>query len=322
MKTGVNPSEDGVLEGTARRDYKVLLPSMHLKWDLTDATRMSLSLARSIKRPNFNELIPAVLDGEFGDNDYKGNPLLAPETANGLDLGFERRLGRHGIAGINFFYRDVQDLIELVNTREWSEDAQKSYEKDLKKFLKANHGKTAAEFVFKPESWLYTSGNIGDGKVYGVELDLSTPLTAFGMPNTGVFLNYSWLNSKVTDFIGERRFNDQARSVFNVGFIQDLPAWAASFGATYRRQGASYSRILAEEVTVRYGEDLEMFVEKRFGKTLSVRLSATNLLNASKDEFFHKFDNLGDQLDRDYDEYELETEKAGPSYQLVMRWAF
>ena len=53
-----------------------------------------------------------------------------------------------------------------------------------------------------------------------------------------------------------------------------------------------------------------------------MRLTATNLLDASKDEFFDKFDNQADQIDRDYDEYELETEQAGPSYQLVMRWAF
>ena len=158
--------------------------------------------------------------------------------------------------------------------------------------------------------------------VRGIEFDLSTPLTALGLPNTGVFLNYAWLDSKVDDFRGERRFNDQARSVYNIGFIHDMPSLAASFGATFRSQGDAYSRVLAEEVTVKYGDDLEMFVEKRFGRNLSVRLSAANLLDASKDEFFHKFDNLPDQLDRDYDEYELETEEAGPSYQLVARWAF
>lgn len=65
-----------------------------------------------------------------------------------------------------------------------------------------------------------------------------------------------------------------------------------------------------------------MFVEKRFGKSVSLRLTASNLLDASKDEVFHKFDNLPDQIARDYDEYELESEEAGPSYQLVMRWAF
>ncbi len=321
-KSDIRYSEDDEVEGDASNDYNELLPSLHLKWDLTDADRISLSLAKSIKRPNFNELIPALLDGEFGDNDYIGNPHLDPETANGIDLGFEHRLGKHGVIGINFFYRDVKNLIELVNTGELSEDAQDTYDEELEEFLEENPGSTEDDFEFDPESWLFTSANVGDGKVYGVEFDLSTPLTALGMPNTGVFLNYSYLNSKVTDFIGERRFNDQARNVYNIGFIQDLPSLAASFGATYRKQGDAFSRILAEEVTVKYGDDLEVFVEKRFGKTLSVRLSAANLLDASKDEYFHKFDNEADQIDRDYDEYELESEEAGPSYQLVMRWAF
>ena len=321
-RSDIRYSEDGDVEGQASRDYNLLLPSLHLKWNLSAADRLSLSLARSVKRPNFNELVPALLDGEFGDNDYIGNPLLAPETANGIDFGFEHRLGKRGIAGINFFYRDVKNLIELVNTGEWSEDAQDSYEDDLEEFLDENPGATAADFEFEPESWVFTSANVGNGKVYSVEIDLSTPLTAFNMPNTGVFLNYSWLDSKITDFIGERRFNDQARYVLNTGFIQDLPSLGASFGASYRKQGGSFARILAEEVSVRYGDDLEMFVEKRFGKSVSLRLTASNLLDASKDEVFHKFDNLPDQIARDYDEYELESEEAGPSYQLVMRWAF
>ena len=53
-----------------------------------------------------------------------------------------------------------------------------------------------------------------------------------------------------------------------------------------------------------------------------VRLTGSNLLNASKDEVFDKFGSIQDQIDRSYDEYELETEKAGPVYQLVARMAF
>lgn len=53
-----------------------------------------------------------------------------------------------------------------------------------------------------------------------------------------------------------------------------------------------------------------------------VRFTGSNLLNASKDETFDKFDNLADQIDRDYDEYELETEEAGPWFQVVARMAF
>ncbi len=57
-----------------------------------------------------------LLEEEVGDSDLLGNPQLAPETAWGFDIGYERRLGTRGVIGINLFYRDVTDLIELVNT--------------------------------------------------------------------------------------------------------------------------------------------------------------------------------------------------------------
>ena len=126
----------------------------------------------------------------------------------------------------------------------------------------------------------------------------------------------------MNDALGGRRFNDQARSVLNVGFIQDLPSLDANFGLSYRRQGSAYGRVLAEEVQTRYGADLEAFIEKRFGTQWSLRLTGTNLLNASKDETFHKFNTLGEQIERDYDEYEIESEKAGPVYQFVARYAW
>lgn len=309
-------------DGPISNDYNELLPSLHLKWDLTEVDRISLSLAKSLRRPNFDDLIPATLEGEYGDNDFVGNPYLQPETANGIDLGFERRLGKSGVVGVNLFYRHVKNLIELTNTGEWSEDAQDGYEDDLEEFLEENPDASEDDFEYDADSFVYTAQNVGDGKVWGFEFDLSTPLSAIGLPNTGVFVNYSWLDSKVEDFMGERRFNNQAKYVYNIGFIQDLPELKASFGVSYRKQGEAYSRVLGEEVTTTYGGDLEVFVEKRFGQNFSVRLSGTNLLDAEKTEYFHKFDNLADQLDRDYDEYEVEVEHAGPRYQLVARWSF
>ena len=310
---------------TVSQDYDELLPSAHLKWDLTDASRISFSVARSLRRPDFNDIIPALLPEEFGDNDFLGNPLLEPETANGVDLGFEQQLGERGVAGINLFYRDVRDVIELVNTGVPNETAYDDWAKDVEDYMDDNgvdQDTAEAAVPFDPDSFVYTMDNVGDGSVWGVELDLAAPLTALGLPHTGVFANYSWLDSEIEDFIGKRRFNNQARYVYNVGFIQDLPDWAASFGASYRKQGDAYARVLGEEVLTRYDADLEVFVEKRFGHSFSVRLSGTNLLDAKKREYFSKFDNEADQVDRDYDEYEEESEWAGPRYQLVMRWSF
>ncbi len=306
-------------------DYSMLLPSAHLKWDFTAADRLLFSVGRTVRRPNFNQVLPLTLEEEFGDNDFAGNPQLDPERAWGMDFGYEHRLGARGVFGVNVFYRDVKDLIEVVNTGEPSATALGDYEDEVEEFLDENPGadETTPGFPqFDPDSFVYTARNVGDGQVYGIEFDLSTPLTALGLPDTGLFVNYSWLDSNVDDAFGERRFNNQAKYVYNVGFIQDVREWGVSFGASYRRQGDAYSRMLAEEVQTRYDGDLEVFVEKRFGERMSLRLTGSNLLDASKDEAFHKFDNAADQLDRDYDEFELETESSGPVYQLIARYSF
>ncbi|MFJ6025494.1 TonB-dependent receptor plug domain-containing protein [Brevundimonas sp. NPDC092305] len=306
------------------KDYGILLPSASLRFRLSESDRITFSAARTVRRPNFNFISPALLDGEYGDNDFLGNPDLEPETAWGADLGFERRLGRRGVMGINLFYRDITDLIELVNTGDFSEEAQDNYDDALEEALDDGLTQAEAEALAEEEltSFVLTADNVGDGQVWGVEFDLSTPLDFIGMPDTGVFLNYSWLDSSVEDVFGKRRFNSQSDYVFNAGFTQDIPSWGAAFGATYRKQGDAEGRLIGEEVVTTYGADLEIFVEKQIARNIVVRLTGSNLLDSSKDEVFDKFNTIEDQIDRDYDEYEIETETAGPVYQAVMRIAF
>ncbi|ATQ44455.1 TonB-dependent receptor plug domain-containing protein [Caulobacter mirabilis] len=288
----------GAADRVTENDYAFLLPSANFKFRAGDNGRINLSVGRTVRRPNFDSLQPILLKDEYGDDqDFIGNPNLKPETAWGLDLGYERRLPGRGVAGVNVFYRQISDLIE----------------EDL---LSVDRTDPAAV------KRVYTSKNVGDGKVWGVEFDLSTPLTFIGLENTGVFLNYSWLDSDINDRYGSRRFNSQSNYVFNVGFIQDLPSWEAAFGVTYRKQGNAWSRITLEEVRTEYGGDLEMFIEKRIGERLVVRLTGQNLLDSSKDEVFDKFGSIQDQIDRKHDEYEIETEKAGPVFQLTARYAF
>ncbi|MBI1251359.1 MAG: TonB-dependent receptor [Alphaproteobacteria bacterium] len=288
--------EDRTTASTTSTSYEVLLPSAHIKIPLTENDRLFGSVARTVRNPSFAFLSPALLIGELEDNDFQGNPFLKPERAWGIDVGYERRLGRTGVAGVNVFWRDVSDLIEVFNT--------------------------GAEGDEGPGTFVYSARNTGDGQVWGIEFDLSTSLSAIGLEDTGVFVNYSWLDSDVQDEFGGRMFNSQAESVFNIGFIQDIPAWAAAFGATYRNQGEAFSRVVSEEVTTTYGADLEIFVEKRIGDSFTIRLTGSNLLDAEKEEEFNKFLTAADQQARAFDEYELETESAGPVFQLIGRYAF
>lgn len=276
-----------------RLKYDYLLPSASVKVDLGEG-RITLSGARTLRRPRFDYISPALLEEEEGDHDRLGNPLLKPESAWGVDLGYEHRIGNTGVIGVNVFYRDVTDLIELATTGE----------------LGSND-----EPILQPQ-------NVGSGEVWGIEFDMSTSLSFAGLPDTGIFGNLSFLDSSVKDFMGTRRFNGQSKYVYNFGFIQNLRDWGAAFGATYRKQGKAFDRMVAEEVTTTYGADLEIFVEKRFGDSFTLRAVGSNLLNSKKKEAFNKFDNIEDQIERNFDEYELESEKAGPVFQIIARYAF
>lgn len=282
-------------------DYDEFLPSASLKYEIGDG-RITVSGARTLRRPRFDFIAPIELEAEFGDNDFRGNPFLLPETAWGGDLGYEHKIGKNGVVGVNVFYRDVSNLTELTTA-----------------LLPNGQIEPGSEGT---GTFVYVPRNTGDGEVYGIEFDASFDLAFLGLPNTGVFGNLALLDSNITDEFGERRFNDQSDYVYNFGAIQNLPDFGAAFGATYRKQGEAFGRVVGEEIFTRYGADLEIFVEKRFGDSFTIRAVGSNLLDGTKDEDFNKFNTVDEQIDREFDEYELESERAGPVFQVVARYAF
>lgn len=289
---------------TTRYAAETLNPSLHARFAPTAADQFRASIARTVRRPNYDFVSPYQDEESPGDDDAtRGNAALKNERAWGVDIGYERRLGGNGIVGINAFYRRIDDIIELVSLGENPDNA---------------------------DGQLFTPQNIGKGKTWGLEIDLSAPLTAFGAPDTGVFANYTYLDSEVTDpFTGERRqFNDQPHHLYNVGVIQTLRGPNASIGATVSGRSKASSSNFDETVDLRYGADLEAFVEKRFGKRFVLRVSAQDILRRTKSETFRKYDGdsyaeiLANRAAGDVDEYELERERAGPLYQVTLRAAF
>src|SRR3546814_15539339 len=95
----------------------MLNPSAHVQWKVSDADQLRFSVARTVRRPSIDQLIPAFSLESPGDEDATiGNPDLDFETSIGLDLGYERRLPDRGLFGINMFYRDISDSMGRVNT--------------------------------------------------------------------------------------------------------------------------------------------------------------------------------------------------------------
>ncbi|WP_116366237.1 TonB-dependent receptor plug domain-containing protein [Parahaliea mediterranea] len=275
-------------DGAASQDGEEVLPSLSLRWELTEATRVTASVARTLRRPEFDLVTPFEEDETPDDDDATiGNPALDSELAWGYDLGLEHRIANRGIVGINVFYRDIEDVIEITDTG-----------------LPYDGG----------DGSIFTPQNIGDGTASGVELDISTPLDFIGLDNTGFYANYAWLDSEIEDpFTGEdRAFRNQPDYVYNISLTQDIPGFGGA-GISYQQRGDSLATEFEEYVVTEYDGNLELFVEWNITDNSVLRLTGTNLLDQEKIEYI-----------RDYGEpiSEIQYEESTPTYSLVWRAAF
>ena len=307
--------EGGVLDssesGSADGSEFDLNPSAHLLWKITESDQMRFSVARTVRRPGIDQLIPAYTLESPGDEDVTiGNPDVAFETSLGFDVGYERRFGRQGVMGFNVFYRDISDLIALVNT-----------------------GESVDTIGLDPDDFpggLYSYENIGDAKTHGIEFDLSTPLDMFGWEETGVFANYTRLWSDRADPATGRdiAIDYQPEYVYNVGITQNIPSWETSFGFSYQKQGESRFVTYGEIESQLYDGNLEFFLEKRLGENMVLRLTGNNLLDADSEQAEAGFDGdngdeiLGNQAAYDVDAFEVERESSSQRWTLTFRVVF
>jgi outer membrane receptor protein involved in Fe transport len=308
-------SEGGVLDDTIAGDADgsefMLNPSAHLQWKLSDNDQFRFSIARTVRRPSIDQVIPSYALESPGDEDVTiGNPDLAFESSWGLDVGYERRFGGRGVLGVNVFTRRISDLIGLVNT-----------------------GLGVDEIGLDPEDFpgnLYTYQNIGDARTHGIEFDLSTPLTFMGLEETGVFANYTRLWSDRDDPAGGGRIeiDFQPKYVYNVGITQNIPSWNASFGFSYQKQCESRFVTYGEIESQLYDGNLEFFVEKRLGDRWVLRLTGNNLLDADSMQAEAGFDGdngaeiLANQAAYNVDAFEVEREQSSPKWTLTLRAVF
>jgi outer membrane receptor for ferrienterochelin and colicins len=196
---------------------KVFTPLAHLVWRFASPSRdqLRLSLTQSYRapsvqqltsRPTLNTLYPVPGANTAVSPDRAGNPNLKPERANGIDLAFERYLKSGGVLSVNFFVRDIKDLIRNVTALEDVGYAD------------------ADRYVNRPQ-------NLGKALTKGVEFDAKFQLKELiddAIP-VNLRFNLSVYDSNVKSVIGPyNRIDSQPRASGNVG-------------ADYKFKGASVS---------------------------------------------------------------------------------
>ena len=246
---------------------RVTTPLGHIVWRFAAPSRdqVRLSLTQSYRppntdqltlRPNINSLYPATGSNLFSAADSIGNSQLKPERANGIDLAFERYFKSAGVMSLNFFVRDINDVIRNITTLEtvsWS---------------------PAQRYVSRPQ-------NIGKARATGVEFDTKFQLRELFDTTIPLSLrvNANLYNSRVESVPGPyNTLESQAHVTGNIGFDYRLVNSPLSFGGNFAWTPAYTSQRSEDQISrVSTKRVFDTYALYRVDSRTNVRLSLSNI---------------------------------------------
>lgn len=179
--------EEETLTATPKsvNDYINVLPGLHLKYNVSPRSVLRFAYTNTLARPNYFDLVPyrEIADGEELSI---GNPDLEATTSINFDLMAEHYFGNIGIVSGGIFYKDISDFI--VN-------------------------QTFDDYTFEGTEWASFSQPIngGNASLLGFEVAFQRQLDfiAPALSGLGIYLNYTFTDSEVTDFNFEGRETEE-----------------------------------------------------------------------------------------------------------------
>lgn len=116
---------------TYQNSYTDVLPTLNLRYKVTDELQLRFAAGKAMVRPNFSQLRPysslsfkldaagtALLPQPLGLTGTAGNPYLRPTKSTQFDLSAEYYFGRSNSLTFAAFYKDIKDYIITGDTDE------------------------------------------------------------------------------------------------------------------------------------------------------------------------------------------------------------
>ena len=285
--------------------YMNVLPSVHIRFNVTDNLVFRGSFSSAISRPDFEELggyerrdVYADVDGDgnflgtYSGGIYGGNPELKPWRTNNFDVGAEYYAGL-SMFTVEAFYKQIMDPI---------------YEESWTSFDTTVAGRTF--------SYLDCSNmqNAKGAYVSGLELSVSTPLPA-QLHNFGVVGSVTFMESQAIYTYGSSIENEG--SLFWIRELEDTLRISGQPDLTwslmpYFQMGRLQARLMAtyQGDYLDYAGSLasyDRYVFERFNLDASVRcqilpnlaltLQARNITN---EPLVRRYLGIPERLDRNY----------------------
>lgn len=271
-------------------------PSVHYRWAIMESLNFRTSVAKTLKLPKFDQLNPLTerKAGTTSDPDKAGNAGLNPEKATGFEAGFEKLFwGNRGIAGINFYNRDVKDFVEDRTALEGS------------------------RYVKRPT-------NVGDAQFWGVELDWRFPLYEKHGHALNLVGNHSEMRGRIeSPTKGKIDVKEMPPRVTNLGldYRHRPTASFAGFSVNYIPEFTTNSTNddgVLEQKTWGARTGLDLYFGKAFSPLAELRLVARNVLSVKKEERTIKRNEATGALTGD----EFKIERSEPTVMLVFESRF
>ncbi|NIJ95167.1 TonB-dependent receptor [Xanthomonas campestris] len=131
VRTGTDGEGGGLIPVDAQQTYTDVLPSLNLRWMLSDQMQWRFAASRGISRPTFDRLNPnlslstGTSNGASTFTGRAGNPDLEPVKADQFDTALEWYFGQGSMMYGTLFYKKVEGFIadsvfnEVYDGRVW-----------------------------------------------------------------------------------------------------------------------------------------------------------------------------------------------------------
>ena len=236
------------------RDFAFLKPSVDYRFDITPSLQLRAGIRKDVEQLSFSDFSASVDGSDEDQNTQAGNPEIRQEQSWRYELNLEMRLPNDtGVINSQFWYRDMEDAIDRIDVSTG------------------------------PDKLASARGNIGDGKRYGLNLDVSTKLDSLGLQNALLNTGIRLRDSEVTDpFLGiKRRIEGNGRWSLNMNYRHDITDLGITYGINYSNEsngstGRTQYDIIDTETRIE-APYMWAYVEKvAFGNT-TFRLEGHNL---------------------------------------------
>jgi TonB-dependent receptor len=232
-------------------------PSIHTTYKMGNGYQLRASMAKTIARQPFKEMVPTEKIDTSKGTIERGNPNLKPARAKNYDVAIEKFFGKSGFVSLGAFYKDIKDTIEKQDV--------------------GIDGGTG--YVIKQ------SVNVGNSKTTGVELEVKTGLEFLGWKNFTLTGSYTHFDSEVLDTATGimRGIVDQPENVATMvlKYENKRSGWAASIGMNYvgeKVNAQDPAKVKVEDAFTQW----DASVTKTLSNGTQLFVSVVNLLNEKK----------------------------------------